>query len=239
MKAEYREIYNNLYQKHWWWRSREVILTELLQKILPPLEHQRTILDIGGGEELFMRELSALGKVHGCEPSMEVDIETEFGPVYAAPIHSEGVFPDNTYDLTLLLDVIEHVEDDVSLLTQARRVTKPDGLLLITVPAYQSLWTAHDDDNHHVRRYNPVEFKRTLEASKLQVQQLGALFGWSAIVKFIMSIVGKITGREFRGSGIPPIWFNELLRLITIQEGRAMLRVGGVIGSSLYAVCRP
>ncbi len=62
-------------------------------------------------------------------------------------------FPAESFDLAVSLDVIEHLEDDVGALTELRRVVVPGGRLLVTVPAYQWLWSGHDEINHHHRRY--------------------------------------------------------------------------------------
>jgi len=62
-------------------------------------------------------------------------------------------FDDATFDLVTCLDVIEHTPDDVRALRELVRVTRPGGHLLVTAPAYQSLWSAHDVRNEHYRRY--------------------------------------------------------------------------------------
>ena len=62
-------------------------------------------------------------------------------------------FDDDAFDFVTCLDVIEHVEHDRVALTELLRVTRPGGQLLVTVPAYQWLWSAHDVANHHMRRY--------------------------------------------------------------------------------------
>ena len=60
----------------------------------------------------------------------------------------------DTFDLITCLDVIEHTPDDRATLPELRRVTRPGGWLLVTVPAYQALWSQHDEANHHFRRYS-------------------------------------------------------------------------------------
>ena len=73
-----------------------------------------------------------------------------------------------TFDLITCLDVIEHTPDDRLTLRELRRVCKPGGWLLVTVPAYQALWSLHDEANHHYRRYA----RGTLRAAALEA-------GWS------------------------------------------------------------
>jgi SAM-dependent methyltransferase len=63
-------------------------------------------------------------------------------------------FADATFDVVTCLDVVEHTPDDRATLAELRRVTRPGGLLLVTVPAYQALWSWHDVVNRHFRRYD-------------------------------------------------------------------------------------
>jgi SAM-dependent methyltransferase len=70
-------------------------------------------------------------------------------------------WPEHTFDLITCLDVIEHTPDDRLTLSELRRVSRPGGWLLVTVPAYQALWSEHDVANHHYRRYN----RRSLRAA--------------------------------------------------------------------------
>jgi SAM-dependent methyltransferase len=62
-------------------------------------------------------------------------------------------WPDDAFDLVTALDVIEHTPDDRITLRELRRVTRPSGFAVVTVPAYQWLFSAHDVVNQHFRRY--------------------------------------------------------------------------------------
>ena len=68
-------------------------------------------------------------------------------------------FPDGTFDLVTCLDVVEHTPDDRATLAELRRVTRPGGLLVVTVPAYQALWSWHDVVNLHFRRYDSASLR--------------------------------------------------------------------------------
>src|SRR5213078_89565 len=74
-------------------------------------------------------------------------------------------FASASFDLAVCLDVLEHLEDDRAALAELRRVVAPGGSLLVTVPAYQWLWSGHDVINHHCRRYTRRSMQRAAERS--------------------------------------------------------------------------
>ncbi len=79
---------------------------------------------------------------------------------------------DDTFDLITCLDVIEHTPDDRATLRELRRVCQPGGWLLVTVPAYQALWSLHDDANHHYRRYSRSGLRFAAVAAGWLVQRM-------------------------------------------------------------------
>ena len=74
------------------------------------------------------------------------------------------MFERNAYDLIALLDVLEHVPDDLASLRAIHRRLKPGGALLLTVPANPWMWSAHDAAHHHFRRYTKKQLERAVPA---------------------------------------------------------------------------
>jgi SAM-dependent methyltransferase len=136
-------------------------------------------------------------------------------------------FPDGHFQLAASLDVIEHLEDDVGALRELRRVIAPGGWLLITVPAYQWLWSGHDVLNHHHRRYNSA----TLLAAAGQA-------GWHPVrtthfnalllpVAIALRAMDKLTPKATESSldlWVPPGPFNKLLEQPLYLEAAAIAR---------------
>jgi SAM-dependent methyltransferase len=85
-------------------------------------------------------------------------------------------FPDATFDLVCALDIIEHVDDDDSALSELSRVVKTGGALLISTPLHPSLWTSFDDFVGHKRRYEPPQLLSKLTQHHLRVER-SAIFG--------------------------------------------------------------
>ena|SRR5947209_1439904 len=136
-------------EHHWWYRGRRrVIRAELDKLVLPP---DARVLDAGCGSGRTLQELADYGTVSGIELSeeaAELARARGIGEVRVGRLE-ELPWDDDTFDLITCLDVIEHTPDDVVALAELRRVCRPGGWLLVTVPAYQALWSLHDEANHH------------------------------------------------------------------------------------------
>jgi 2-polyprenyl-3-methyl-5-hydroxy-6-metoxy-1,4-benzoquinol methylase len=175
MDATYTAAYSQLYREHWWWRLREQFLLRKIGRLLGGSRDAR-ILDVGCGAGLFFDALQAFGRVEGIE-SDPIAVEQSgrwrshihLGEL--ATFHAEG-----TYDLILMLDVLEHVQEPEVLLRQSVGLLAPGGGLIVTVPAFDWLWTTHDDLNHHVKRYTAAEMARRVRASGLEVLETRYLF---------------------------------------------------------------
>jgi SAM-dependent methyltransferase len=158
MEPEYELQTHRAEERHWWYQGRRRVLERAIARLGLPADAR--ILDAGCGSGRNMVELARLGAVTGVElsdTSVELARERGVGEVLQGSV-MEMPFDDASFDLAVSLDVIEHLEDDVGALRELRRVTKPGGALLVTVPAYQWLWSGHDEVNHHHRRYT----RRTL-----------------------------------------------------------------------------
>ena len=141
-------------EHHWWYRGRRRIVRAELDRV--PLPARARILDAGCGSGRMLQELAGYGAVSGIEldeDAAELAASRGHGEVRVGRLE-ELPWADRSFDLITSLDVVEHTPDDRRALVELRRVSKPGGWLLLTVPAYQSLWSLHDVANHHFRRYN-------------------------------------------------------------------------------------
>lgn len=138
---------------HWWYRGRRRIVLDVIDRL--GLAPSARILDAGCGSGRTLDDLALRGTVSGLDTE-EVGVraararghdDVRLGRVEEVP------WPGATFDLVTCLDVIEHTPDDRRTLAELRRVTRPGGHLLLTVPAYPRLWSAHDVANRHYRRY--------------------------------------------------------------------------------------
>jgi SAM-dependent methyltransferase len=138
---------------HWWFEGRRAVMWSLLHRAGVPSGVR--ILDAGCGTGRNMQEFAALGPVAGVDPSpdaIEFCRRRGIEGVTRGTIE-ELAFPDGSFDLVVATDVLEHLRDDRAALRELRRVATPGAHLLCTVPAYRWLWSSHDDEHHHFRRY--------------------------------------------------------------------------------------
>jgi SAM-dependent methyltransferase len=202
------------------------------------------ILDAGCGSGRFMVELSKLGLVTGVElsdTSVALARQRELGEVVAGSV-LEMPFADGSFDLAVSLDVIEHLEDDLAALRELRRTVAPGGALLVTVPAYQWLWSGHDEINHHFRRYTRRSLQRAGEQAgwqQVRTTYFNSLLLPAAIMLRVLDRFSRKTTESSLDLWVPPEPLNWLLERPLSLEA-ALIGRGGRIpaGLSLLAVFR-
>ena len=122
------------------------------------------VLDVGCGAGNMIHHLSRYGLVKGIDNN-PIPLKVAHRRGYDAQLASaEDIpFPNGAFDLVAALDLIEHCPDDLAVLRQCHRVCAPGGYIIITVPAFQWLWSHNDVINHHYRRYNASQLLTLLD----------------------------------------------------------------------------
>ena len=238
MQAEYARAYENLYRNHWWWRAREDYLISVLRRRLPENGTGR-ILDVGCGSGLFFERLEPFGEVRGVETdvSLRTGISAIDDRIHWGPL--EEVAAPARFTCILMLDVLEHMTDPVSALRQAHGMLETRGILLATVPAFQMLWTKHDDMNQHVRRYSKRTFRPLLARAGFRTEQLRYFFHWTFAAKLLVRATESVGRGLPSGPGIPPIppaRFNHALYVFSRLEQLCLRALPLPFGSSLLVV---
>ena len=144
-------------ERHWWYRGRRRVLRAELDRLQLP-EHA-ALLDAGCGSGRTLVELARYGDVSGIDASpvaVQAAQRRGFDDVRHGSVE-ELPFADESFDVVTCLDVIEHTPDDVRVLRELLRVTRPGGAAIITVPAHPALWSNHDVVNQHHRRYRRAD----------------------------------------------------------------------------------
>lgn len=230
--------------RHPWELSRaDMVLRLLAQR--EKRAGQTRYADVGAGDLYVARRLTALTQapvfavdVHYPEPAVEntVVVCTDLDQV-----------PPRSIDCALLMDVLEHVDDDVGLVRDVHRILTSDGEVLITVPAHQALWSAHDDFLGHRRRYNRRRLRDVLRRGGLDIIEcfhFYALLGVARAAGVALARLGP--GRPAHGVGRWPLpsthVATRILRATLNADFRVSRRLGATplaaCGLSICAICR-
>lgn len=235
--------------KHWWFATRTWSLLNLLDANVP--RRDGDVLDIGCGAGNMIHHLSRYGRVQG--------VEVDARPVAMAQARGYDVrqgdatraipFPDASFDLVTALDVIEHVDADEAILREAYRVARPRGILTISVPALQSLWSYNDEINGHKRRYAPRELRERVVRAGFRVRRITfgffLVFPMSAPLILLRNRLGAkkelrshhLSQDEYQVEMEPVSPFvNTILRGVGRAEATLVSRVDLPVGTSLMVV---
>lgn len=224
--------------RHWWYRARRRIIADLIRREahLPP---DAEILEIGCGTGHNLAMLSDFGHVEGLELDDEARAisEKRLGRrVMSSPLPELGEVPDRHYDLIGAFDVIEHIDDDRAALASIATKLKPGACFIMTVPAHQWMWSAHDTVNHHKRRYSKSGLKALIEASPMKLRKLGYFNSLLFPLAVAERAASKLRGKEDADVKLPPAPLNTALEKVFAAERYLAGRLPLPPGLSLFAV---
>lgn len=226
---------------HWWYRARREILSDYLARE-GGLPKAARILEIGCGTGHNLPMLAQFGEVDAIEidDTARAMASARLGkPVGSAPLPElTGVEP-GSYDLVAVLDVVEHVEDDVAALKAMARVLKPGGKILITVPAHQWMWSAHDVVNHHKRRYSKATLTAALDKAGLRYTKLRWFNSLLFPAAVAARLAGKLTGKDDSDDSPPPPLLNRIFETVFGIERHLLGRVPMPPGLSIIVLAEP
>ncbi len=166
MKKPFREALDRIEREHWWYRGRQVILERALDRFIGNPERSLAI-GVGASREAEMlskrTRLVAVDReeIHRRSAEVAMGVQTD-----AALLP----FLDASFDAVFIFDVLEHIEGDDAVLEEIRRVLRPDGALLLTVPAFMFLFGRQDRMSDHKRRYRRGKLMQLVSEHGLEVQ---------------------------------------------------------------------
>lgn len=234
MDPSYARRYRDLATRHWWWRARNDSVREVAARLLGA-RRDAAILDIGCGDGVLFPFFSQFGAVEGIEPdSGVVSEESPWRRQIQIRPFDESFSPGRRFDLIVMLDVLEHLDDPHRALGQVHDLLEDGGRLLLTVPAFQALWTHHDRLNRHLRRYTKRGLSSAAAAAGLQVQESWYAFQWLFLAKLAERVRERLRGPS-PPEDVPAERLNEALYRVCAVEKRLVGRVMP-FGSSLLAV---
>lgn len=204
-QKEYKEM-ENVEKTHFWFVAKRKFLQIILDKYVP-LRNIK-ILDVGCGTGAVLDFLKDRGfiveGVDNNEEALKYCRNKNLSVTLGSAEKME--YPDETFDLVLALDVLEHLSDPALAVKEVFRVLKKGGLFIATVPAHQWLWSYHDVALHHYKRYSKKDFEFLLED-----QFSVLLVTWVHLCILLPTIlirkIYKIFNKQTEGSDVGEIGF--------------------------------
>lgn len=228
---------------HWWFVGRRAIIAAVLDRRLGPVA-PGPVLDLGSGTGGMLPLLARYGEVTAVESEAYAVDHARRQPVAATVIHGgipEDVPPSGDYRLVTAFDVIEHLDDDVGALRAMKAAARPDGAVVVTVPALSWLWSEHDVANHHRRRYSRRGLLDVMGRAGLDVRHVS--YFNSALLPAVAAVrlAGRLRrsrpqGRSDFEMGLPPKMANRALSVLLASERSLVAGPGLPIGVSLIAL---
>jgi SAM-dependent methyltransferase len=236
--ADYARRYRELWERHWWWRSREGWLLGWIKKLHLEAPRHR-ILDVGCGDGLFFETLARFGHVEGVEPDKSLVSDSRWRDrIHIGPVEA-GLEAQLPYDLVLMLDVLEHIPEQSRALGAVWSVLRPGGHVLVTVPAFAWLWSRHDEANAHQRRYGPRDLRTVLKEAGFVVETLRFFFVWTVAPLYFRRLLAPagVAAADY-DVPIPHPVINRLLTAWSRCEHAIGRVVPWPLGSSMLAIAR-
>ncbi len=236
MERHLHEDMNRLESTHWWFLARREILAKTIESFVPA---GGAILDVGCGTGFVLERLAERYEVHGldsAELAVEYCKQRGLSNVHLGLLGTAD-FGRKDFDLVTFLDVIEHLDDDVGALVAAKSMLRERGLVLITVPAFQFLWSAHDEVHHHRRRYTRDSLEQAVRAAGYRPKYVSyfntVLFPLIAGVRMAQKLLGK---RDASDAQEPSPLVNKVLYRAFSAERSLLPKTSLPFGVSLLCV---
>ncbi|MDG5489482.1 class I SAM-dependent methyltransferase [Sphingomonas sp. BGYR3] len=225
---------------HWWYRARREVLADYITREAG-LKPDARILEIGCGTGHNLPMLARFGAVDAIEidaAARAIASERLGKPVGDAPLPELPGVPRGSYDMIAVLDVVEHIADDVGALKAMADCLKPGGAILIAVPAHPWMWSAHDVVNHHQRRYTKGTLDAAIRAAGLTHNGLRWFNSLLFPAAVAARLAGKLTGKDDSDDSPPAAPLNAAFQAIFSLERHLVGRMPLPPGLSILTIAR-
>jgi 2-polyprenyl-3-methyl-5-hydroxy-6-metoxy-1,4-benzoquinol methylase len=239
-------LYDELHrveQTHWWFRARRHIVWSLVERFSGGSQRQLSVCELGCGTGGNLVAAAKQHEVIGveCSPEALAYAQGSLGSrVRFGRLPDAVGLPASTFDVVLLADVLEHIEQDATSAATALKLLKPGGIVVATVPAYQWLYSPRDAHHHHFRRYGKRQFAALWHHPDAETILLShyntSLFPLAALARLRSKYFGHSSAAgDLR---VPLRIVNSALTCVMATESALLGRAPLPFGLSLIAVVR-
>ncbi len=240
MRKSYEIEYHSFERDGWWFLGRRDMLVLLLKEC--PKESR--ILEIGCSSGVFLEQLRRAGfdNAHGIDISQVAIMKCISAGLHNVRVAdgSASDFPNESFDVVIASDVLEHILDHHKALKEWCRILKPGGRLILFVPALHILWSRHDEENQHVRRYAKKELVNLLKEANFTIRRVGFwnFFAFVPVLAsvFLEKVVAPGEGSIGRFNRVSRIINNIAYGFLKMENLYLNINLGFPFGVSLFAV---
>jgi SAM-dependent methyltransferase len=239
MEVDYEKKYHEVESENWWFVSRRKYLLDLLKDA----SKDSKIIDIGCSSGIFLKDLEQIG--FKTENLFGVDISEKAinncrknGIKNAFVMDAQNINILEKFDIIIASDCLEHLEDDIKALENWKKLLKLGGKMYVFVPAFQSLWSVHDEVNRHFRRYTNNDLKTKLQNVNLTILKSSY---WNFSLFIPVYIYRKISvflpkSEKEEGQIVGNNLINKLLLYLVLFENILLRFVNFPFGVSTFCV---
>lgn len=197
---EYRKMYE-LEDGHWWYIAKRRITLAMAR---PHLHKKARVLDVGCGTgvimDAFAKEAGFVEGIDFSKEALKFCRKRGLKKVFVADLEKPLPKRLGTYDVIVATDIVEHLRNDVGALKRLQALLKPDGVIIVSVPAYQWMWSAHDVALHHYRRYTLPRLRQVMKKAGYEPLRLTYtnffIFPITAIIRLVKRFLGADSGTD-------------------------------------------
>lgn len=241
MEKGYETKRQRLEADYWLFRARRDLILRLIQKIGAPAHNRVLDVGCGGGYLIKLLEKKGFRRVWGIDISDRAVFLCQKRGIKNVFV-GDGIktkFKEKMFDFVIADNVLEHIEDEGAALNEWRRILKENGRLIVLVPAFQGLWSPHDEICHHYRRYSQSVVIKALEKAFFEVERSSC---WNLSLFFPASLV-KIWQRFFPNKKRDQLYelspfINGVLAGLLKLENWLLMRISFPLGLSVFGIAK-
>ena len=234
MKISELEKLNQMEKENWWYKNRRTVITNFLSN-----HHFEKILDYGCGTGATTQTLKKFGTVLGTDRSEFALEKANSNGIETINFDSVNSLEfSNNFNLITLFDVLEHIENDHDALLHLNKLLKNQQFILLTVPAFNFLWSDHDDALSHYRRYTKKTLSIVLKNSGFKIIRISYFMTWTFPFIGLYRILTKWKKTESSSLKTLPETLNNLIEKSFSLENNILKKRDLLVGNSLICLAQ-